>query len=191
MNAQNLSKTTKAYKEIFKVLEKHKDSVVFNINNLKDRAELHLWGLKLKEVYGLNIDLKDITSKEWCRISEYIKIGYFSCNNGSQISWEDNGNQPLDEHLLIFSFPTGAYALGDKYPIKLFKEFFEELKTYNPKYCDTNNSTLYFSLDKAKDVFNNFDEIFAKYKYRYNKSAKQREIEELETKLNALKNSKN
>jgi hypothetical protein len=184
---KKLQQATKAYKEIFKTLEKHKDSVVFNIDNLKQRAELHLWGLKLKEVYGLNIDLRDITSKEWCRIGDYINIGYFSCDNGRQISWEDNGNQPLNEHLVIFSFPTGGFMFGDDNPHILFRDFFQELKTYNPKYCDTHNSTIYFSLDKAQDVYNNFDEIFAKYKYRYNKSAKQREIEELETKLRELK----
>jgi hypothetical protein len=45
---KKLQQATKGYEEIFKVLEKHKDSAVFNIDNLKERAELHLWGFQLK-----------------------------------------------------------------------------------------------------------------------------------------------
>jgi hypothetical protein len=184
---KKLQQATKAYKEIFKALEKHEDSVVFNIDNLKQRAELHLWGLTLKEVYELNIDLCDITSKEWCRIGEHINIGYFSCDNGRKITWEDNGNQPLDEHLLIFSFPTGGFMFGDDSPHILFRQFFRELKTYNPKYCDTHNSTLYFSLDNAKDVYNDFKRILVKYRNKYKERSKFNQIKALENKLRELK----
>jgi hypothetical protein len=181
-----LLNTSKAYSEIFEVLKKHENSIKIDVSRLKERADLHLWGLELKEIYGLEIDTEDITSKDWCRIDDFIYISYYAANVRG-ISWEDNGQQPVDEHLLVFTFSAGGYTLGDKFHPELFREFFDELKTYNPKYCDTNNSSLYFSLDNAKDVYNNFSVIYERYRQRYCESVKQSEIKELELKLKELK----
>jgi len=71
-------------------------------------------------------------------------VGWWGEKYGRHISWSDDGKQPEDELLLVISFPTGAYIFGDDYPTEFFKEFFQELKTYNPKYTDTTNKTLYF-----------------------------------------------
>jgi hypothetical protein len=181
-----LQQATKAYDEIFKLLDKHKDIVIFKAESLREKADLHLWAIELQEVWGLNVDASCLHSKKWSKISQHIGIAYY---DGTQkhIAWEDDLLNPTGVYLLVISFPTGAYIFGEDYPKDLFREFFDELKSYNPKYCDTRNSTLYFSLDNAKDVYNNFDKIIEKYKTIHKESSIEREIKELETRLIELR----
>jgi hypothetical protein len=183
--------TSNAYKEVLEIIEKHKDTIRFNIKDFKERADKHLWGLEIQEVYGLNIPLTDIYSTTWHRVGEYAVIGFFGDKTDARISWEDNNLKPDNEYLLVISFPTGPYALGEYYMTDVFREFFNELKSYNPKYCDTTNSGLYFTLDNAKDIYNNLEGILDKYKVKcrekFNELYKQKEIENLEKRLSELK----
>ena len=52
-----LEEAKRAYEEIFEVIEKHGDLCVFNVVNLKREAECHIFGLELKEKYGLNFKI--------------------------------------------------------------------------------------------------------------------------------------
>lgn len=182
--------TKKAYDEILKVLNKHKDLININIEDLETKAKLHLFGLELKENYGLNINPKEVKSTTYNIIGDYLRIYKVGANENSKISWSDDGRQPDNELLLNICFPTGAYIFGEDYATDFFQKFWNELKTYSPKYTDTTNKSLYYSMDNAKDVFNNFNDMLKKY-YELNKEdAKQRRILKMKADLEKLENAK-
>lgn len=182
-----IEKIEKAYNEILEVTKKYKDICIFNVNEMEAKAKFHLFGLKLKETYGFTIEPKDIRSLDWNNFGDYRAVGLFGEKYKRTISWEDDGKQPDDEILLCLSFPTGAYIFGDDYPVNFFKDFFQELKTYNPKYIDTTNKNLYFSMDNAGIIFNEFPTILKRYYYKNKEDAKARKIKKMEEELTKLK----
>jgi len=177
------------YKKIFKLLNEHEDEIVFDVKSLEARARAHLYGLELKEKHGINIDPKTITSTSWNRFGDYMSIGTYGDENKRSVSWSDDGSQPVNEMLLEISFPTGGYIFGQDYPAKFFQKFFTELKTYGPKYSDTTNASLYFSMDNAGKIFNKFNSILEKYNKENKEDYKKRQIikkkEELEKLMTA------
>ena len=175
-----------AYAEIIKILKKHKDVIVYDVDAMEIQAKNHLFGIELKEKYGFNIEPKGVKSLEWVPLSRYINIGLFGKKQGRTVSWSDDGRQPENELLLYISFSTGAYIFGEDYPVDLFARFFNELKGYNPKYTDTTNKSLYYSLDNAGVVSNDFEGILKKY-YEINKEDfKQRKIQKMKEELSQL-----
>src|SRR3990167_5761290 len=146
--------TQKAYEEILEVINKYRDLVAYDYNDLEQKSKCHLFGLELKEKYGLNVIPRDIRSLDWNTFGSYLSIGLFGKKYRRTISWSDDGKQPEDETMIYLSFSTGAYIFGDDYPTELFQKFWQELKTYNPKYSDTTNKNLYFSLENGAKLFN-------------------------------------
>jgi len=179
----------KAYKEILKLLNKHKDILNFDVPHLERQAAYHLLGLELKQVYGLNIDPKDINNLEWNRFGNFSDIGKWGSKYGRTISWSDDGEQPVDETLLRISFPTGAYLFGDDYPTEIFQQFFNEIKSYNPNYSDTTNKSLYWSLDSAAPVFNSFNDIYKKYRELNAEDIKLHRIKKMKEELEKLESN--
>jgi hypothetical protein len=184
------NKTDKAYKAIFKVLKKYKDAIVFDIDNLAIKAAYHLFGIKLKEKYGLNINPKDIYSLDYQKLKDNVFIGWFGHKYNRTISWPDDDTQPEDELLLYIDFPTGAYIFGSDYPSAFFQKFFSELKKYNPKYTDSHNKSLYFSMDNASKIFNEYDIIIKRYHEENAIDIKKRGIRKMEDELLKLKSKK-
>lgn len=179
----------KAYDEILKVLIKHRDVCVFDVGDLERKAKIHLFGLELKEVYGLDIDPKTIKSIDYVNIGNYKSIGWWGEKYNRTISWSVDGRQPKDELLLQISFPTGAYIFGGDYPTDLFQRFWLELKTFNPDYIDEANHSVYWEIRDAKEVFNSFDDLLKKY-YEINKEDfKIRKIEKMKKELEKLEKS--
>lgn len=117
---------------------------------------------------------------------DYFHLGKFGVGTNRCISWSDDGEQPGDEWLLSVCFSSGAYIFGDSYPEDLFNEFFQELKSFGPKYCDTVNHHLYFSHENANLVFNSFPEIFKKYCLRVSEEFKKNQKQKLLDKLARL-----
>ena len=184
-----MEKVKKAYDEIFKALHKHREICVFDISDLERKAKTHLFGLELKEVYGLNIDPKQVSSFDYQSFGEK-KIGLFGEKHRRTISWSVDGRQPEDEYLFTVSFPTGAYIFGEDYATDFFQKFWLELKTYKPDYIDEANHCLYWKLENAKDAFNNYDSVLKKY-YELNKEdVKRRRIEKMKKELEQLENTK-
>lgn len=183
-------KEEQAYKEILDVLKKYREICVYDVNEMEILAKKHLFGIELKEKYGLNIEPRNIESLYWNRFSDYMTLGLWGKKYKRTISWPDDGKQPEDELLLELCFSTGAYMFGnwsnDDYPTEFFKEFFQELKTYNPKYTDTTNKSFYFSMANAGKMFNEFPAILKKYCELNKTDAKKREIEKLKAKLDKL-----
>lgn len=170
-----LQETKKIYDSILKIARKNKDLLNFDFQDLELKANNHLFGLELKEVYGLEIDEKIINNIQYQKLKDNVYLAFIDSER-TTISWEDSGKKPKGERLIMFSYPTGPYIFGQDYPFEFFKKFFLELKSFKPDYVDSTNSNLYFKLENAKEVFNNYDSILKKY-YELNKEDfKQREI---------------
>ena len=175
----------KAYKEILDVINKHRDIVVYDYEELDNISKKHLFGIELKEKYGIDTNVRNV-SLDYNRFGEYRAIGWWGKKYRRTISWSDDGKQPVDELLLSLGFSTGAYIFGDDYPQELFQKFWQELKSYNPKYIDTSNSSLYFSMKNASKIFNEFNTILDKYHEINKKDMKERKIKKLQGELEEL-----
>jgi len=181
-----LQETKKIYDSILKIARKNNDILNYDFKDLELRAKNHLFGIELKEVYGLNIDEKIFRNTRYQELKNNVHLTFIDSET-TTISWEDDGKEPKGETLIKFSYPTGAYIFGGDYPKDFFQKFFLELKSYNPDYCDSMNKSLYFKLENSKDIFNNYDSIVKKY-YDLNKEDfKQREILRIENELKKLK----
>jgi len=121
---------------------------------------------------------------------DFMNLGFFYGDR--EISWSDDGRQPKDEWLLKIGFPTGPYLFGNgdffnkEYPVETFNAFFEELRSYGPKYSDTANHSLYFSSDNARRVYEDFEEIFNRHKTEVVNEMKRQKKQELEQELERL-----
>lgn len=177
--------TEKAYKEILKALNKYKAEIVFDVDSLEAKAKQHLFGVELVEKYGFELNPKNIYSTDWQKLKENVYIGFFD-GERRRISWSDDGRQPKNETLLYISYPTGAYIFGEHYPTEFFQKFFLELKTYKPKYIDSANKSLYFSLDNAGKIYNAYDSIIKRYYEENKEDLKQRKIKQMKDELSKL-----
>ena len=184
MEQQN--KIKEAYTEILEVLNKHKDYCIYNVKELESQANKHLFGLKLNQEYGLDIKPTEISSLDYNRFGEYRSIGWWGEKYKRTISWSVDEKQLEDELLFVLNFSTGAYIFGEDYPKELFQEFWQELKSYEPKYCDDVNHGLFFSMSNASKLFNSFNDILKKYLNKNKEQAKDRKIEKLKKELEKL-----
>lgn len=188
----------KAYQEILEVASKYeKLGKIYEYNDIEkiiEKAKNHLLIIEWSEKYGLNLkhDIQ-IYGRDYFKINEDLHFSYFKDaqeehkkGSGRFISWSDGGKQPKNEWLLDISFSTGAYIFGDDYPTKIFEEFWQELKTYNPKYCDSHNNNMYFSIESASKIFNEYDTILKKYREKNKEDFKLRKIEKLKDELEKL-----
>jgi len=174
------------YSEILKLLKRHKDVCIFDIEDMERKSKVHLFGIELVERYGFNIDAKNVNSLDWYRPGEFTTIGRWGEKYRRTISWPDDGTQPDDEMLLQISFSTGPFIFGEDYPQDLFQKFFLELKSYKPKYTDSHNNGLYFAMDNAGKVFNDFKSILQKYNKLNEEDFKQRRIKKMKEDLAKL-----
>lgn len=170
-----LEETTAVYNSILKIVKENKDLLNFDFSELELKAKNHLFGLELKEVYGLDINEKKINNIQYKELKSNVHLTYIDSIN-TIISWEDDGKKPQGERLIKFSYPSGAYFFGNDYPSDFFEKFWFELKSFNPDYCDSANHSLYFKLENAKDIFNNYDAIVKKYCELNKEDYKKREI---------------
>lgn len=189
---EQLERAKEFYHKLIKDMRENSDLCVFDINSLDVRANLHLFGLELKEKWGLNIDPKKILSFDWVDLGEYVKIGNFGDAYERWISCSDTSEQPNNEMLLVLKFPTGPYMFGygnvfnKDYPIDFFNQFYAELLTYNPDYTDSRNRNLYWKMENAKTIFNSFSDILDKYNQLNSEDIKNRKIKELKAELEKL-----
>jgi hypothetical protein len=88
-----MNTTQKAYKEILKLLDKYKSDIVFDVDDLKWKAEVHLFGVELVEKYRFELDPKRIYSTDWQELMDNMYIGFWDGERRT-ISWSDDGSQP-------------------------------------------------------------------------------------------------
>lgn len=191
---ETLKETKKMYSEILKTLNKYKEICIFDIEELERKSKLHIYGVQLKEEFGLNINLNHINSLEYNQFEDYKTISWYGNKYNRRISWSVNGKQPKNELLFTLGFSTGAYIFGDymnhDYPTEFFQKFWLELKTYKPDYIDEANKYLYWKIENAKEAFNSFDEILNKYHALNIEDIKLRKIKKLKEDLAKLENIK-
>lgn len=192
MDESKLEEHKKAYMEILDAVSRNERLCIFSLDEMKFKYKCHLLGLHLKYLHGFNIDPKRIYSFEYHKFNDYVSVGMYGEKYRRTISWEDSGDQPDGELLLSIGFSTGAYIFGnyfdDDYPREFFDEFFAELKSYDPKYSDTANKILYYAMDNAGKIFNEFPEILKKYYEKNKEDIKQRKIKRIEADLAKLRN---
>lgn len=200
MNSINekIDERIQAYIEILDVVKKHEKTLnpLYN-TRVPDPEDLStvIRMLNVSKEFGIQISEDSIS--EWMDVISpdgnhyrygFMNLGLF--HGDRQISWSDDGRQPKDEWLLKIGFPTGAYIFGDyfksEYPVETFDVFFDELKSYGPKYCDTANHSLYFSSDNARRVYEDFDEIFNRHKEGVVNEMKRQKKLQLEQELTRL-----
>ena len=88
-------------------------------------------------------------------------------------------------------FSTGPYIFGEDYNYQkpLFQEFFEELKTYKPDHIDSANKSLYWKIENAKDIYNDFGGILKKYHDKNSAQLRDRKAQKLRDELKRLEGS--
>lgn len=180
-------KTIDAYKKILKVIKSCAKEVALDSSvDISYKLEQLITREEIQESFGINL----MNCHNYS--GTYFKVGYeqFIAKYGSEynrtISWSDDGTQPEDEWLFVISYPTGAYIFGEDYQQETFKQYFDELKGFEPKYVDTANHNLYYTADKAKAVFEKVDEVFKKYRAIAEENRKEAKIEALKKQLEAL-----
>lgn len=163
-----------AYTDILQVCEKYKDIEWYEFNDIermsnscKEHLEVIRWG---EEHWIIIKHNTPVLNRNFIEVSDNIFLSYFENAQEEKekwywryISWSDNDSQPSNEWLMNLSFPTGAYMFWEHYPKDVFEKLFEELKNYWPKFIDTANKNLYYSLDKASKVQSEYKTILKKY----------------------------
>lgn len=175
----------KAYSEILEVMEKHEtlikeDYQIDIMQKLRDRLKI----IDISEDFG--IDLKSESDPWYIILSDNQTIYELGPRSGRTIGYSDDDRQPEDEMLYVICFPTGPYVFSQDYPSSTFSKFFNELKSFKPKYIDSANKALYFTKDKAKEVHDNYKAIFDKYKAQVDQELKERRIANLKKELEEL-----
>lgn len=148
---------------------------------------------EFNDKYWLWIPYSSSFSWNFCKISDQMRIVYFwdAAEDKKKWNWyyisrSDDWRQPKEEQLLDIHFSTWAYFLSWAYPQNTFQLMWEELKSFWPKYCDTANRWLYFTLDKCREVCKEFPNIVKKYRDIAQEEIKEKEKEELRKQLKKL-----
>jgi len=164
-----------------------------HIRRWKEDAENHLRIIDWNKQYWINIKHDVNFSGTYVKINDNCRLSYF--NNAIEdkekwcwkfISRSDDWRQPKDEWLFAIYYSSWAYLFGDDYPTALFEEFFEELKSYNPKYLDTRNHSLYFWMDNFSKIFNEYNNVLQKYREKNKEDYKIRRKKKLEEQIKKL-----
>ena len=164
------------------------------LNDISIKAKNKLIRIEWLEKYWIELDSYiNLAQTTYYDLGDYQCICYYKDwyyshenNTGHSISWSEDWKQPVDEWIYKIWFSTGAYIFGDDYNYQqdLFQKFFEELKTYNPDYIDNHNDNLYWKIENAKNIKDNFKEIFKKYQEINRSELNQRKIIKLQKELN-------
>ena len=178
----------KAYKEILNVMEKHSSAIVGDsVLDISDRLKMLIGWEDVFDDFGFSINRSRLYGNDYVEISTYQYLAFYSKDNRRQISWSDDGRQPDGEWLYSVQFPTGGYIFSKDYPTKTFNAFFDELRSFKPKYSDTANHCLYFDSSNALSVYKKIGSLFDKYREKVADEVKQMKINELENEIEALR----
>src|SRR5690606_26139847 len=100
----NLEEIRKSYQAVFKVLNKHKENIDFNLRDLQYKSEIHILKIRLNE---LGFKVNYIGNLTYVDIRDWFHYVHYTQDSPYTISWSDDGRQPSSEELIKVSFPTG------------------------------------------------------------------------------------
>jgi len=173
------------FKKIFNICKEYEGDNE-TVKTIKEKCNLELFRNEIIEKYNINIPINKINNTKYIRIKDWhgeICLGVFNEENTLNMD-----EKPKNEMLLSIQFPTGAYIFGENYDKELFDEFYKELKTYSPKFCDDLNHYLYYSLENASKIYNDYEDIYKKYRDKYNSKFYKRKIDELKNEIEYWEN---
>lgn len=197
----------KAYEEVAEVCGKYSKeferyaSDFCDIKEMESKAKNHLVLIEWYEKYGLKLPHdKHPHGMRYLDFGRYGAMQYIKFirfddaardkeeGRGYSISWPDDDRQPMNEWCMKIGFSTGAYIFGEDYNYQqqLFQDFFKELQSYKPDYSDSCNHSLYWKLENAKPIFDNFSNILEKYRKSNTSELKQREADKLRKQLEKI-----
>lgn len=106
------------------------------------------------------------------------------CPHGNWIGWCDGCDPQWSDYI-----KKTLQAERTKRDEMVFKErdFFEELRTYNPDYEDLHNHNLYWKIENASKIYKEFYNILKKYQTLNQQELKSRKIAKMEKELAELK----
>lgn len=180
-------KTIDAYKKILKVIKScAKDVELDSSVDISYKLEQLITREEIQDSFGIDLSTCYNSGADYFKTHDDKFIGKYGSKYNRTISWSDDGTQPEDEWLFVISYPTGAFIFGEDYQQETFKQYFNELKKFEPKYVDTANHNLYYTADKAKAVYEKVDEFLKKYRAIAEDNRKESKIEALKKQLEAL-----
>lgn len=184
------------FQKIIDICEQNTDTES-TLNEIKIKAKNRVIRYDWEEKYGIKLgEDARLAETEYVTFGSYEIISYFKdgykCKEGGygrSIAWPEEDKQPVNEWIYSIGFSTGAYIFGQDYDgqQQLFKDFFEELRTYKPDYEDLHNNRLYWKAENAKEIMSQFNVILNKYHDKNREELKEREINKLEAELSKLK----
>lgn len=177
---------------------------------IEELKEMEQQSNRWNEGYKINLAIADLEAVEiFCLMKEKYNISIkVSSSHGNKSTYYQlegksdrialhrwhNGCQILnskpqpenDRWLICISFSIGAYIFGEDYDYELFEEFYEELKSYKCDFSDDTNKEIYFYIENAHKILNDYDGIYEKYINKHKERLKQKEKEELRARLAKL-----
>lgn len=188
-----------AFEEILKICEKAEKHDV--LSEIARKAKNEVIRNKFANEYGVVLDSSArLAEYDYHNKGDYERISWFEdgykCHEesrGRSISWSEDGKQPVNEWIYSIGFSTGAYIFGEDYYYQqsLFRQFFEELRTYKPDYEDLHNNYLYWKIENASTIYKQFYNILEKYKTLNREELGERKIAKLKAELEALTKENN
>ena len=181
---------TRPYQEILNAMEKHSLLIEGSALDVRGALKCKIVQMGIFTQFGIEstIPLYRITG-DCFHICDHRFITQFGKVHNRAVSWSDSGKQPDDEWLYRIGFSTGAYIFGESYPTDTFNAFFDELKTYNPKYTDTHNHCLYFTAEHALKVHDQYKSIIQKYREMADCEIRESKIRNLKAELEQAEQS--
>lgn len=186
------------FEKIIKICEEAEKNDV--LSEIARKAKNEVIRDKFANEYGIVLDSSArLAEYDYHNKGEYEHISWFNdgykCHeegHGRSISWPENDKQPVNEWIYSIGFSTGAYIFGQDYDYQqpLFRQFFEELRTYKPDYEDLHNNNLYWKIENASKIYNEFYSILTKYKTLNRDELDSRKIAKLQAELEELTNKK-
>lgn len=175
---------SKKYEKLFAQIAK--DGLLpTEIYRIKESAQNHILWDKLVNEYGFKLRLDQVYNTSHITISDGIYITLIDGKDRT-ISWSDDDNQPKNEMMYVLRYPSGAYTFHSDYPVETFNAFFNELKSFGPKYSDTMNHALYFELDKAAAIHEQLPGITKKYRDQVKVELAQKQLKEAQALVERL-----
>lgn len=185
------------YNEIFRFLENYKSEIVFDIQKLKWIAEEHLFYNRLKNDYDFNVNMGrclkgGVFNDSFVELKYgvyYLKVNEYNMSGSFDDGIYPEHNEELVKVDILGCIPNISFIKDTFLCSAITNSFFAFLKTYDPKYMDTVNKILYFTLENGAKVYNEYDAFIDDW-YKKTKGAENNaKINELESQIDKLKNN--